>query len=68
MPAKKPAAKKPAAKKPPAKKPPAKRKPSAYNLFMKKEIADLKKKHSKLPHKEVFAMAAHNWTDSKKKK
>lgn len=67
MPAKKPTSKKPPAKKPPTKKPAAKKRaPSAYNLFMKKEIPALKKKHPNLPHKEVFAMAAKNWSAQKK--
>jgi histone H1/5 len=75
--AKKPAAKKPAAKKAIAKKPAAKkekkekkdkvpRAPSAYNLFMKSELAKIKKANPKMEHKEAFTKAAKNWSANKK--
>merc|ERR1711934_412954 len=62
-PAKK-SAKKSGAKKSPGKKDKkdkVKRAPSAYNLFVKAELAKLKKSHPKSDHKERFAMAAANW-------
>ena len=78
-PAKKSAAKKAPAKKTIAKKAPAKksakaekpkekvkRAPSAYNLFMKSELAKVKKANPKLDHKEAFTMAAGNWSKQKK--
>jgi hypothetical protein len=78
-PAAKPAAKKPAAKKAPAKKAIAKkpaakkekkdkvpRAPSAYNLFMKSELAKVKKANPKMDHKEAFTQAAKNWSANKK--
>merc|ERR1711990_1435298 len=43
-----------------------KRAPSAYNVFMKKELDKLKKSHASLDHKARFAMAAANWSKSKK--
>merc|ERR1711998_581323 len=77
-PAKKSAKKTPAAKKSPKKKTAkkgtgkkdkkdkVKRAPSAYNVFMKKELDKLKKSHASLDHKARFAMAAANWSKSKK--
>lgn len=79
-PAKKSAAKKAPAKKTIAKKAPAKksagkkeekkekvkRAPSAYNLFMKSELAKVKKANPKLDHKEAFTTAAGNWSKQKK--
>jgi len=68
-PAKKSPAKK-AEKKSPAKKPEkkekAKREPSAYNLFMKSELAKVKKANPKMEHKEAFSTAAANWSKQKK--
>lgn len=59
-PAKKTAAK--AAKSPKAEK--VKRAPSAYNLFMKSELAKVKAKNPTLNHKEAFTAAANNWKNS----
>jgi hypothetical protein len=39
----------------------APRPPSAYNLFMKDEVARLKAASSELTHKEAFKEAARNW-------
>lgn len=44
----------------------SKRAPTAYQIFMKEEIARLKKSHPKLEHKERFSMAAQNWSKQKK--
>merc|ERR1740130_470168 len=75
--AKKSPAKKPAAKKSPAKKIAKKsagkkekkekvpRAPSAYNIFMKSEIAKVKKADPKLDHKLAFTKAAGGWATSK---
>ena len=59
-PAKSPAKK--AAKAPKAEK--VKRPPSAYNLFMKSELAKVKAKSPELNHKEAFTAAANNWKNS----
>lgn len=40
------------------------RAPSAYNLFMKTELAKVKKEHPSLDHKEAFTKAANNWKSS----
>ena len=45
----------------------AKRAPSAYNKYMKKELARLKKKHPKTAHTVLFKRAAKGWKGSKKK-
>ena len=45
----------------------AKRAPSAYNKYMKKELARLKKKHPKTPHATLFKRAAKSWKGGKKK-
>ncbi len=45
--------------------PKAKRAPSAYNTFMKAEIAKVKKANASLDHKEAFKVAAGNWKSSK---
>lgn len=63
-PAKKAIAKKPAAKK--EKKDKVPRAPSAYNLFMKSELAKIKKANPKMEHKEAFTKAAKNWSANKK--
>ena len=42
----------------------AKRAPSAYNTFMKSEIAKVKKANPSLDHKEAFKVAAGNWKTS----
>ena len=44
----------------------AKRAPSAYNKYMKKELARLKKKHPKTPHATLFKRAAKSWKGGKK--
>ena len=44
----------------------SKRAPTAYQIFMKEEIARLKESHPKLEHKERFSMAAQNWSKQKK--
>jgi hypothetical protein len=54
---------KPKAKRSPAKK---KRKPSAYNEYMKKELARLKKKHPRSKHSVLFKRAAKSWKRAKK--
>jgi hypothetical protein len=45
--------------------PKAKKAPSAYNTFMKTEIAKVKKAQPSLDHKEAFKVAAANWKTSK---
>ena len=42
-----------------------KRAPSIYNLFMKAELAKVKKANSALAQKEAFKVAAGNWKTSK---
>ena len=54
-----------AASKKEAKEPKAARAPSAYNEFMKDEIAKVKKANPELGHKEAFKIAAANWKTSK---
>lgn len=44
-----------------------KRAPSAYNNYMKKELARLRKKHPKTPHATLFKRAAKSWKGNKKK-
>ena len=56
---------KPKAKRTPAKK---KRKPSAYNVYMKKELARLKKKHPRSKHPALFKRAAKSWKRSPDRK
>merc|ERR1711981_402793 len=43
-----------------------KRAPSAYNLFMKSELAKVKKANPKMDHKEAFTAAAKSWSKQKK--
>ena len=45
----------------------AKRAPSAYNKYMKKELARLKKKHPRMTHQARFKKAAKSWKGRKKK-
>ena len=45
----------------------AKRAPSAYNRYMKKKLAELKKKHPRMTHQARFKKAAASWKGSKKK-
>ena len=56
---------KPKAKRTPAKK---KRKPSAYNVYMKKELSRLKKKHPRSSHSVLFKKAAKSWKRSADRK
>ncbi|KAG8898473.1 hypothetical protein FS837_009366 [Tulasnella sp. UAMH 9824] len=42
-----------------------KKKASAYNVFMKTELAKLKAKNPDQPHKERFKQAAAAWANSK---
>ena len=44
-----------------------KRAPSAYNKYMKKELARLKKAHPRMAHQARFKKAAKSWKGSKKK-
>lgn len=44
----------------------AKRAPSAYNRYMKKELARLKKKHPRMTHQSRFKKAAAGWKRAKK--
>uniref|UniRef100_A0A7S0L6U9 HMG box domain-containing protein n=1 Tax=Coccolithus braarudii TaxID=221442 RepID=A0A7S0L6U9_9EUKA len=37
---------------------------SAYNVFMKAEVANVKAEHPELPHREAFKMAAERWQAS----
>jgi len=43
-----------------------KRAPSAYNKYMKKELAKLKKAHPRMTHQARFKKAAKSWKRSKK--
>ncbi|MCW3978086.1 MAG: YABBY transcription factor [Candidatus Bathyarchaeota archaeon] len=45
----------------------AKRAPSAYNKYMKKELARLKKAHPRMSHQARFKKAAKSWKGRKKK-
>jgi hypothetical protein len=45
----------------------AKRAPSAYNRYMKKKLAELKKKHPRMSHQVRFKKAAASWKTAKKK-
>ena len=40
------------------------RAPSAYNIFMKTELAKVKKETPTINHKEAFVKAAGNWKNS----
>jgi hypothetical protein len=46
----------------------AKRAPSAYNRYMKKELARLKRAHPRMTHQARFKKAAKSWKSSKRKK
>jgi len=37
---------------------------SAYNVFMKGEVAKVKSEHPELPHREAFKLAAERWQSS----
>ena len=45
----------------------AKRAPSAYNRYMKKELARLKRGHPRTKHQARFKKAAKGWKGAKKK-
>jgi flagellar motor switch protein FliG len=45
-----------------------KRAPSAYNKYMKKQLAILKKKHPKTEHTVLFKRAAKSWKRSPERK
>eukprot|EP00602_Paraphysomonas_sp_CaronLab_P009653 CAMPEP_0185023104 /NCGR_PEP_ID=MMETSP1103-20130426/5795_1 /TAXON_ID=36769 /ORGANISM="Paraphysomonas bandaiensis, Strain Caron Lab Isolate" /LENGTH=69 /DNA_ID=CAMNT_0027555527 /DNA_START=73 /DNA_END=282 /DNA_ORIENTATION=+ len=45
--------------------PKSKRAPSAYNIFMKAEIAKVKKANPGFDHKEAFKAAAGHWKTAK---
>ena len=45
----------------------AKRAPSAYNRYMKRELARLKKAHPRMTHQARFKKAAKSWKGAKKK-
>jgi len=45
-----------------------KRAPSAYNQYMKKQLAILKKKHPKTSHTVLFKRAAKSWKRSDERK
>ncbi len=45
-----------------------KRAPSAYNKYMKKELAKLKKAHPRMTHQARFKKAAKGWKGASKKK
>jgi len=46
----------------------AKRAPSAYNKYMKKQLAILKKKHPRSSHQVLFKRAAKSWNRSAERK
>ena len=46
----------------------AKRAPSAYNKYMKKQLAILKKKHPRSSHQVLFKRAAKSWKRSPERK
>ena len=46
----------------------AKRAPSAYNKYMKKQLAILKKKHPRSSHQVLFKRAAKSWKKSAERK
>ena len=45
-----------------------KRAPSAYNKYMKKQLAILKKKHPRSSHQVLFKKAAKSWKRSSERK
>jgi len=45
-----------------------KRAPSAYNKYMKKELAKMKKAHPRMTHQARFKKAAKGWKSASKKK
>jgi hypothetical protein len=59
---------KPVAKKAKAVAKKAKRAPSAYNQYMKKQLAILKKKHPRSSHQVLFKKAAKSWKRSAERK
>ena len=59
---------KPVAKKAKAAAKKVKRAPSAYNKYMKKKLAMLKKKHPRSKHSVLFKRAAKSWKNSPERK
>jgi hypothetical protein len=59
---------KPVAKKAKAAAKKVKRAPSAYNMYMKKQLAILKKKHPRSSHSALFKKAAKSWKRSAERK
>ena len=59
---------KPVAKKAKAAAKKVKRAPSAYNKYMKKQLAILKKKHPRSSHQVLFKRAAKSWKRSPERK
>jgi hypothetical protein len=59
---------KPVAKKAKAAAKKVKRAPSAYNKYMKKQLAILKKKHPRSSHQVLFKRAAKSWKRSAERK
>ena len=59
---------KPVAKKAKAAAKKVKRAPSAYNKYMKKKLAALKKKHPRSKHSVLFKRAAKSWRSSAERK
>lgn len=51
--------------KPPVKKEKGTRKSSAYNMFMKEELAKIKLSNPEMPHKERFKLAASRYGANK---
>lgn len=44
-----------------------KKEPSAYNIFVKEEIAKIKKENPDVDNKQFMSMAAARWKDHKEK-
>lgn len=44
-----------------------KKEPSAYNIFVKEEIARIKEKNPNIDHKKFMSMAAEKWKEHKEK-
>lgn len=42
------------------------REPNEYNMYVKRKISELRKKHPNMGHQEIFKMAAQSWTGLKK--
>lgn len=46
----------------------APREPSAFNIFMKKTIAEIKKETPDIAHSEAWSQATAKWKESKEQK